>query len=338
MQRDDKSELYLEAIRWRPHLTHRSVAVALILLAGIVAAIVMLWTYPDREARRVALLTVTLPAPVPVEQLIPSAIVPMASGEAQQINAAIPLVSGPIPAAAAFWGPAGVNLTRSADCLTAAIYHEAGNESDDGQRAVAQVVLNRVRHPAYPHSVCGVVFQGAERPSGCQFTFTCDGALARPPSPANWARARRTAIAALSGSVYAPVGWATHYHANYVVPRWANELDKVAVVGAHIFYRWRSHWGKPAAFSARYAGSEDETVMQRALLAAHAPAALEEDMPANVMAAAALPTGVDPAPIRSLDEKPAAPFPESPSRWAIRPEGSSASPSTAPKPDVQAIR
>lgn len=125
---------------------------------------------------------------------------------------------------------------RSLDCLTAAIYYEAGRESVDGRRAVAQVILNRVRHPAFPATVCGVVFQGAERRTGCQFTFTCDGSLKRIPSTIGWAQARSIAEQALSGSVFAPVGWATHYHADYVVPYWASSLSKVGQIGAHIFY------------------------------------------------------------------------------------------------------
>jgi spore germination cell wall hydrolase CwlJ-like protein len=80
-------------------------------------------------------------------------------------------------------------IAPRADCLTAAIYYEAASEPDDGQRAVAQVVLNRVAHPAYPKTVCGVVYQGSERGTGCQFTFTCDGALARKPSRYFWDRA-----------------------------------------------------------------------------------------------------------------------------------------------------
>jgi hypothetical protein len=71
-----------------------------------------------------------------------------------------------------------------------------------------------------------------------------------------WERARQVAEAALSGYVYAPVGWATHYHANYVVPYWASSLTKAAVVGTHIFYRWRGGWGRPPAFSSRYPGVE----------------------------------------------------------------------------------
>jgi hypothetical protein len=333
MQRDDQTELSLETIRWRPQLAQRQIGVAIMLVVGILAAFMMLWTYPEQDARPHSSLTVDLPDTVAVDRLLPSAIVPMERGSAQQVNAAIPLTTGAVPAAAAFWGPGGVDLTRSADCLTAAIYHEAANESDDGQRAVAQVVLNRARHPAFPHSICGVVFQGAERRLGCQFTFACDGALARTPSAAGWTRARRIAIAALSGAVYAPVGWSTHYHANYVVPRWANELDKVAVVGAHIFYRWRSRWGKPAAFNARYAGSEDQSAMQKAILAARAtPAMPEEEVPANAMTAAAPHPVVDQAPIRSLEARPTAAPDASPRRWAIRPDGDSAHATPAPHP------
>ncbi|THD34515.1 MAG: cell wall hydrolase [Sphingomonas sp.] len=148
------------------------------------------------------------------------------------------------------------DAARALDCLTKAVYYEAGNQSDDGQRAVAQVVLNRVRDRAFPSSVCGVVYQGSQRSTGCQFTFTCDGSLARRPSEAGWIRARAVASSALAGSVYAPVGSATFYHANYVSPWWANSMDKVATVGAHIFYRWRGGMENALAFRQRYSGSE----------------------------------------------------------------------------------
>ena len=116
---------------------------------------------------------------------------------------------------------------RSIDCLAQAVYYEARSESEDGQRAVAQVVLNRVRHPAWPNSVCGVVYQGPMRPGGgCQFTFTCDGSLAtRRPAP-RWDEARRIAAEALGGRTYAPVGLPTHYHTNAVFPAWAPQLVK----------------------------------------------------------------------------------------------------------------
>jgi hypothetical protein len=174
------------------------------------------------------------------------------------MNAAMPLSGAYNPAARAFTlhTRSFTDKLRSLDCLTAAIYYEAASESDDGQRAVAQVVLNRVRHPTYPNSVCGVVYQGSERTTGCQFSFTCDGSLARIPSVAGWARARRIAAAALAGSVYGPVGLATHYHTHQVYPHWAPSLVKSAVIGAHIFYRWSGGWGGPAAFRQAYAGVE----------------------------------------------------------------------------------
>lgn len=149
-----------------------------------------------------------------------------------------------------------VNGARALDCLTAAVYYEAGYESEDGKRAVAQVVLNRVRHPAYPKTICGVVFQGSGRPTGCQFTFTCDGSLSRAPAPVAWARARKVAEAALNGHVAKSVGHATHYHADYVAPYWSPSLVKVAVIGAHIFYRWTGGAGLPPAFGGQYAGNE----------------------------------------------------------------------------------
>ncbi len=145
---------------------------------------------------------------------------------------------------------------RSLECLTQAIYYEAASESEDGQRAVAQVVLNRVRHAAYPNSVCGVVYQGAHLRTGCQFTFTCDGSLARRPTLYAWARARRIAAEALSGEVYGPVGNATHYHTTAILPYWAHSLTRAAVVGAHVFYRWKGKQGSSSAFNQLYAGIE----------------------------------------------------------------------------------
>ena len=174
-------------------------------------------------------------------------------------NANLPFAISPSPAAAAyaFRPTTPVDQMRSLDCLTQAIYYEAGNQSEDGQRAVAQVVLNRVRHPAWPDSVCGVVYQGAMRAGGgCQFTFTCDGSLARTPVPTLWTRARLFAAEALAGRTYAPVGLSTFYHANYVFPSWAPRLVKTATIGAHIFYRLPGLAGAPGSFSDAYAGNE----------------------------------------------------------------------------------
>lgn len=131
-------------------------------------------------------------------------------------------------------GPA--TFDRSLQCLTEAIYYEARNQSDDGQRAVAQVVLNRVRHPAYPNTVCGVVYQGSERTTGCQFSFTCTGVMGPIRDAASWDRARRIAAAALRGNVYRPVGLAVNYHTTAIHPYWAPSLTVRTTVGAHIFY------------------------------------------------------------------------------------------------------
>ena len=147
-------------------------------------------------------------------------------------------------------------LGRAQDCLATAIYYEARSESEAGQRAVAQVVLNRVRHPAFPSSVCGVVYQGAQRRTGCQFSFTCDGSMARRPRGGAWDRAQRIAAAALGGEVYAPVGNATHYHTTAILPYWAPSLSRAAVIGAHVFYRWKGAQGRSAAFRQAYSGAE----------------------------------------------------------------------------------
>ncbi len=150
----------------------------------------------------------------------------------------------------------GLDKARALQCLAQAVYYEAASESYAGQQAVAQVVLNRVAHPAYPATVCGVVYQGSERRTGCQFTFTCDGSLARQPSRRGWALAQSVALGALAGEVYKPVGLATHYHTDYVNPYWAASLDYVGAIGAHRFYRWKGSAGQAGAFTDAYSGAE----------------------------------------------------------------------------------
>ncbi|WP_246087117.1 cell wall hydrolase [Sphingorhabdus contaminans] len=145
---------------------------------------------------------------------------------------------------------------RALKCLSDAIYYEAANEPDSGQRAVAQVILNRMRHPTFPNSVCGVIYQGSERSTGCQFSYSCDGSMARQPARLSWLRAQNVAAQALAGYVYRPVGMATHYHATYVYPYWAPSLNFVGTIGAHRFYSWKGSAGRPSAFFRRYAGYE----------------------------------------------------------------------------------
>lgn len=186
-----------------------------------------------------------------------------------------------------------VDKGRAFQCLTTAIYYEAANEPADGQRAVAQVILNRVRHPAFPATVCGVVFQGSER-QGCQFSFACDGAMARAPARQAWDRAARVAAAALAGQVFAPVGMATHYHTYAVTPTWNRSLVMTGVFGAHFFHRWKGWWGTAAAFRQPYRGHEPlPEPHPRVDLAAMAPLPLPAPVAQAVAPGAAAPTPRD---------------------------------------------
>jgi len=129
---------------------------------------------------------------------------------------------------------------RQRRCLATAIYFEARGESSRGQLAVAQVVMNRVRSTLYPDTICGVVFQGQLRRTGCQFSFTCDGRTDVPKDKDKWRQANELAKRVTDGKSWlGDIGYATHYHANYVKPRWRRELNKVKQVGRHIFYRVR---------------------------------------------------------------------------------------------------
>ena len=152
------------------------------------------------------------------------------------------------PAAQPFRLGSALDQSRDLDCLTKAAYYEARGEGTDGMKAVVQVVLNRARHPAFPNTVCAVVFQGSNRSTGCQFSFTCNGAMRGAVNRTAWNRARDVASKALSGQVYAPVGNATHFHTTGVAPGWRNSLIKVGQVGDHLFYRFGGRSGSSDAF------------------------------------------------------------------------------------------
>lgn len=131
--------------------------------------------------------------------------------------------------------------SRELECLADAVYYEARGETPSGQAAVAQVVMNRVRHPAFPKSICGVVFQGAYNRTGCQFSFACDGSMRHTRDLGAWNRARKIAARALSGDIANQIGSATHFHTLAVSPGWGPRLLRVAQVGMHIFYRFGRH-------------------------------------------------------------------------------------------------
>ena len=150
----------------------------------------------------------------------------------------IPEISPEDHAWAATVLPPAVFSAAEQKCLTAGIYFEARGESLKGQAAVAQVILNRVRNPAYPSTVCGVVYQGEKLRTGCQFSFTCDRIPDVVLAPWHWKTAREIAMAVTAGKIWLPeVGSATHYHANYVKPNWGPTMARVATIGKHIFYR-----------------------------------------------------------------------------------------------------
>ena len=201
-----------------------------------------------------------MPGDIAAVMAEPQTYKPLTPSDALTDNAQRPLSGRALEVARPFVLEASDSgWNKAVRCLALANYYEAASEGAAGMRAVSQVVLNRMRHPAFPHSVCEVVFQGSERPTGCQFTFTCDGAMNRAPVPALFAQAQAIASAALRGRVEATVGMATHYHANFVVPYWADSLDKLRTLGSHIFYVWRGTMGNRAAFRAVYAGEPDQT-------------------------------------------------------------------------------
>ena len=129
---------------------------------------------------------------------------------------------------------------RENRCLAEAIYFEARGESEEGQAAVAQVVLNRVASGLYPATICGVVYQNRQRWHGCQFSFACEGESLRITESDAWLKAVRIATEVTNGKTYvSDIAGSTHYHANYVRPRWARRLEKMDVIGHHIFYKLR---------------------------------------------------------------------------------------------------
>jgi hypothetical protein len=229
----------------------------LIVIAGTASVVpaLLVANAPDmpRTQHRSAQRARPAPRVVPPAELPPVepvAFVDMSPDEARAYNAGIPFSADPNPAARPFlYRGSAEDKARAIDCLAAGVLYEAGDDAK-GEQAVAQVVLNRLRHPAFPKTVCGVVFEGQERSTGCQFTFTCDGALTKwQPPEAAWTRARQVAAMALNGKVFPAVGHSTHYHTDWVVPYWQASLDKVARVGSHLFFRWSGWWGTPPAFN-----------------------------------------------------------------------------------------
>jgi spore germination cell wall hydrolase CwlJ-like protein len=136
--------------------------------------------------------------------------------------------------------PASARSKTEMKCLATAIYFEARGEPERGQLAVAQVVLNRLKNPAYPDTICGVVYQNKNKRNRCQFSFACDGIKDRITDAGSWNRAQKLATNIVNDektTFATDVGTSTHYHANYVRPRWARHMKKMQKIGRHIFYK-----------------------------------------------------------------------------------------------------
>lgn len=178
------------------------------------------------------------------------------SGESDQATARVMLAPSPkqIEQAVKLKRSASVNKAKNKDtqkaiamrrvqmaeenCLARAVYFEARSESELGQLAVAKVILNRVKDPDYPKSICGVVYQGSGRRNSCQFSFACDGLPDDVKSAAAWANAKRIAQKAIGGDAQvAAIGSATNYHADYVRPAWAKNMKRLIKIGHHVFYQ-----------------------------------------------------------------------------------------------------
>jgi hypothetical protein len=243
-----------------PSLALRALLAIIAVMAIVVPLVIVLRAPPIVPRHHPHLVPARVVPKAELPPVEPVAFEDMSMDDARAFNASIPFVGGPrAPARPFVFAGTAEQRARARDCLAVAMLYEAGDDAV-GQRAVAQVIVNRAHHPAFPKTICGVVFQGSERNTGCQFSFTCDNAMTRHRfADAAWARARATADMVLNGAVFAPVGYATHYHTDWVVPYWQSSLDKIAAVHTHLFFRWTGWWGTPPAFT--HAISTDEPVI-----------------------------------------------------------------------------
>ena len=124
-------------------------------------------------------------------------------------------------------------------CMAQAIYHEARSETRSGQIAVAEVVQNRVKSKHFPNSICGVIYQGSGRKSGCQFSFMCDGSVRAKPRAKSWGKAVEMAKFVQTHDIAPITRGATHYHTTAINPTWSTDLRFTRNIGSHKFYRFR---------------------------------------------------------------------------------------------------
>ena len=239
-----------------------------------------------------------------INAAVQQAIAPQDSGLlklASQVNPAL-LHAAVLQTASPFRLANPVDTASDLNCLTAAVYYEARGESREGQAAVAQVVLNRVRNPAFPKTVCGVVYQGAAAHS-CQFSFACDGQVSARHESGAWDRAKDVAGRALGGYVMGQVGGATHFHVASLGAVWNGSMVEVARVGQHIFYGFGGHRGTiDTAMVARNSSAAEAAVPAKAP-AASVPAS---DKPAAAPTTVAITAPAAPAVVATASWKPSA--------------------------------
>lgn len=185
------------------------------------------------------------PAPTPAATAEPEAVSSLLGGLVRLSD-----YLGDIGKQAAAVSKRDINVGKQYRCLAHAVYFEARSESPDGQRAVAHVVLNRLKDRRYPGTVCGVVYQNQHLANRCQFSFACDGLPDRPRDGRAWRRALIVALEALAGVGHDLTQASTHYHARYVDPIWAPSLQETVRVGRHIFYRYGDNDPQTAALGA----------------------------------------------------------------------------------------
>jgi spore germination cell wall hydrolase CwlJ-like protein len=168
---------------------------------------------------------ITLPVSPPAPMPQPAETAEPAASEPAPAAKAIPAIE-PAPARRA--ASASAVSSSELDCLAKVVLYEAGSEPRAGQLAVAQVVMNRVRSPRFPNSICGVIYQRGQFSAIRSYS---------PPRGARWNRALSLAREVISGEAAPVVGRALYFHATRVRPAFARTQTRVAQIGGHVFYR-----------------------------------------------------------------------------------------------------
>lgn len=204
---------------------------------ALAAVAIAAFTFPAVAAKaNSARITTAAPINVSIES---TQVMTHADGLVSKLADSFLIEAAPVKSVAAKLIDNAEFQAREHKCLSQAIFYESRSEGKDGQKAVAEVIQNRVRSKHYPNSICGVVFQGSQRRTGCQFSFTCDGSMELAPKGKTWLRANNVAALAMTGGITPITGRATHYHTLDVQPVWSDTLVMTKQIETHKFYRTR---------------------------------------------------------------------------------------------------